>query len=428
MTDVDTAERSILGACLIAPTTATPVALADLDRALFANPRLGHLFDVIAAMYGTGTPIDPVTVASALAESPGPAQSMTALDLFALREATPTAANVGYYSRIVRDAAGKRHLDAVGTRTSQLARSDMPLTEAMTLARAEWDALKVDTAAAATTRTLREILDTADPDRDHDWLIPGILERMDRLVLTGAEGAGKSTLLRQVAILAAAGIHPMGGGTIDPLTVLVVDAENTERAWRRETRGLAAKAAHEGQRDPRDHIHLRTVDDMPRGRLNIGSEADLGAVHRLIDRHEPDLLLIGPLYKLIPGAITDDKDAAPLITALDSLRGRGLALLMEAHAGHAVGASGEREMRPRGSAALLGWPEYGFGLLPDRQALVSLPPNTPPTVFSLVRWRGDRDASSRWPRSLIRGGEWPWTDDHPHAVRQGSWSPARHGA
>ena len=57
-------------------------------------------------------------------------------------------------------------------------------------------------------------------------------------------------------------------------------------------------------------------------------------------------------------------DAAPLILALDAIRDRGLCLLMEAHAGHAKGANGTRDLRPRGSSALLGWPEFGFGLDP----------------------------------------------------------------
>ncbi|MBK0297059.1 hypothetical protein IAE22_34985, partial [Bacillus sp. S34] len=82
----------------------------------------------------------------------------------------------------------------------------------------------------------------------------------------------------------------------------------------------------------------------------------------------PDVLFIGPLYRLIPRAINSDDDAAPLLAALDTLRDRGLAMVIEAHAGHAVGHGGERDLRPRGSAALLGWPEFGLGLRQDKKA------------------------------------------------------------
>jgi replicative DNA helicase len=126
-------------------------------------------------------------------------------------------------------------------------------------------------------------------------------------------------------------------------------------------------------------------------------------VHRLIDKHEPDLMLIGPLYRLIPRAINSDDDAAPLLAALDTIRDRGIAMLIEAHAGHAANPKGERDMRPRGSAALMGWPEFGYGLRLNRKN---------PLHVDMVRWRGDRDARG-WPaklgRSNVEGGQrWPW--------------------
>ena len=57
-----------------------------------------------------------------------------------------------------------------------------------------------------TTPSLREFLDRDDPP--FDWVVPGLLERGDRLILTGAEGLGKSVLMRQLAVCAAAGVHP----------------------------------------------------------------------------------------------------------------------------------------------------------------------------------------------------------------------------
>jgi replicative DNA helicase len=128
-------------------------------------------------------------------------------------------------------------------------------------------------------------------------------------------------------------------------------------------------------------------------------DAHLGQVHRLIDEFEPDVLFVGPLYRLTSRAINSDDDAAPLLSALDTLRDRGVALVMEAHAGHAVSSGGDREMRPRGSAALMGWPEFGMGI---RQSKVD------PSTFDLVRWRGDRDQRN-WPRFMKRGGVWSWT-------------------
>ncbi len=76
-------------------------------------------------------------------------------------------------------------------------------------------------------------------------------------------------------------------------------------------------------------------------------------------------------------------------------------MLIEVHAGHARSTSGERELRPRGSSALLGWPEFGLGLRRDKDGFVNGRAH-----YSLVRWRGDRDARN-WPQ-LVRGQQWPW--------------------
>ena len=82
---------------------------------------------------------------------------------------------------------------------------------------------------------------------------------------------------------------------------------------------------------------------------------------------------------------------------------------MEAHAGHAQTAGGVRDLRPRGSAAIMGWPEFGFGIAMD-------PQDQTKTLANLVRWRGDRDQRA-WPEQFRRGGEWPWMDDNPYATQ-----------
>ena len=239
-------------------------------------------------------------------------------------------------------------------------------------------------------KTLREILDL---EFDDDWVIPGLLEKADRLILTGIEGGGKSYFLRQMAIMAASGLNPFTQEPINPVNVLVIDAENSERQWARTTRYLAGMAERAGARSPKDHVTVSAGF-----RIDLGVQSDVDQIHRLIDEHEPSILLIGPLYKLVSGEITTDDDAAPLIKTLDAFRERGIALLMEAHSGHAGKMS--KDLRPRGSSALLGWPEFGFGLLPDTDN---------DEFVDLVRWRGDREQRD-WPRGFRKGapGELPW--------------------
>lgn len=240
-------------------------------------------------------------------------------------------------------------------------------------------------------KSLGTILDMQFTD---DWVIPGLMERGDRLVITGVEGGGKSYFLRQLSIMSAAGVHPFNmGEAIDPCRVLVVDAENSERQWSRAARYVAGLAAKAGASDPRNQVTVAAGV-----RIDLRVSADVNQIHKLIDVHKPDVLQIGPLYKLVATEITTDNEAAPLIEVLDSFRERGVVLLMEAHAGNE--GKHAKTLRPRGSSALLGWPEFGFGLLPDEEN---------PEFVDLVRWRGDREKRD-WPTGFRRGfsGELPW--------------------
>lgn len=384
------AEESLLGALILNPQSTLRDTDGTVTSSDFSDPRLGAVFDGLATAASQGRPVDVVAVDSHFHE-----WGVSGLDAAAVwRWADPerVAPHRAYqYAQVVRQDAVKRRLHDMISVTSERLRAGEPALDVASGAVSELTGL-VDGASSGglRTKTLREVLAGED---QYDWIIPGLLERQDRLVVTGAEGAGKTTWVRQLALLSAAGIHPVTFERIDPVDVLVVDAENTERQWRRATRWIARSAAGEGVRDPADVVHLAAGH-----RIDITKGPHLSEIHRLIDVHKPDVLFIGPLYKLVAKAINSDDDAAPLIVALDSLRERGVALVMEAHAGHAIGASGFRDLRPRGSSALLGWPEFGLGLRPSVDA---------EGVVDVVRWRGDRDARS-WPKQMYRGQSWPW--------------------
>ena len=78
---------------------------------------------------------------------------------------------------------------------------------------------------------LYEFIGEVDPPEV--WVIPHLLERGDRLIWTGEEGLGKSMVSRQLAIGAAAGIHPFTDVLFEPQRVLFIDCENPVRKSRR---------------------------------------------------------------------------------------------------------------------------------------------------------------------------------------------------
>src|SRR5262245_37931775 len=76
--------------------------------------------EAILELYGRGEPADPVTVSDLLAKRGELARVGGAAYMHTLIASVPTAANAGYYARIVRERAILRRLVEVGTRIVQL--------------------------------------------------------------------------------------------------------------------------------------------------------------------------------------------------------------------------------------------------------------------------------------------------------------------
>lgn len=381
------AEKNLLGAIILNPKQYRTVAklVSDSD---FEDARHGDVFAGVGQMIAKGDPVDPVAVMNRWAD--WSIRGIEAHEVFDWADASVVPFLASEYAQAVRDASVRRQgRNVAATMAAAMNDSSLSPLDAVASAVTRLTELRAGAAGGMSPKTLAEILNGSDA---YDWIIPGLLERKDRLVLTGAEGAGKTTFVRQLAILAAAGIHPLTYQPIEPVSVLVVDAENTERQWRRATRPMVTAARRRGVVDPAHAVRI-----LAGYRIDITKGPHLSQIHELIDIHKPDVLFIGPLYKLVAKAINSDDDAAPLIVALDSLRERDIALVMEAHAGKSAGSDGERDLRPRGSAALLGWPEFGMGLRHTED----------PDEVQVVRWRGDRDARD-WPKRMRRGGEFPW--------------------
>lgn len=248
--------------------------------------------------------------------------------------------------------------------------------------------LRKAAAATAVVGVVREAhAFLAEPEPEYNWLVPGLLERGDRLILTGAEGMGKSTLLRQIGTQIAAGRHPFTDNAIPPARVVLVDLENSARHLRRKIRGLLDTAG-----DDLDDQHLYVV---PKAEgLDLSTPADVEWLHAVIAEARPDLLVIGPIYKMSNGDPTEETTAKPVAMVLDQIRaGFDCAIILEAHTPQAT-AGGKRPERPYGASLWLRWPEFGLFLAPDG---------------ALRHWRGARD-EREWPSSLERGrgGDWPW--------------------
>jgi 5S rRNA maturation endonuclease (ribonuclease M5) len=234
---------------------------------------------------------------------------------------------------------------------------------------------------------------------NYDWLIPGLLERRERVIVVASEGVGKTMLARQVAITTACGVQPFSFQRMPPITTLTVDLENPERIIRRSSRTIMNASKSLGFcLEPRAHLLIK-----PDG-LNLLDSADRLLLEANLEQIKPDLLILGPLYKafLDPGNKTSEAVTIEVVRYLDSIRMYfNCALWLEHHA--PLGESQtSRNLRPFGSAVWSRWPEFGLSLQPDPTAVGEY-------VYDVKHFRGERD-ERLWPLKMKRGksGKWPF--------------------
>lgn len=113
------AEQSVLGAMLLSKD-----AIADVVEVLregdFYRPAHQVVYGTVLDLYGRGEPVDAVTVAAELTRAGEIGRVGGAPYLHTLVSMVPTAANAGYYGRIVREKAILRRLVEAGTRIVQM--------------------------------------------------------------------------------------------------------------------------------------------------------------------------------------------------------------------------------------------------------------------------------------------------------------------
>jgi replicative DNA helicase len=113
------AEQCVLGGMMLSKDAISDV-LEVISASDHYRPAHQLVHEVILDLYGRGEPADAITVAAELTKRGDIAKVGGAPYLHTLIASVPTAANAGYYARIVRERAILRRLVEVGTRIVQL--------------------------------------------------------------------------------------------------------------------------------------------------------------------------------------------------------------------------------------------------------------------------------------------------------------------
>lgn len=406
------AERALLGLAMSGNADAV-AAFRTVGPDDWFYPRHLDLAATMRAMLTAGEVLDPNTVASKLLAC-GLASRITPTDVLTLFQQAYNPLAAPQLADRIRELAARRKLVHGLTKTLQRLESV--------------DESDAETEVRLATRELRQYCDDADAiasekDRpepmgllefmaqqdSHAWLVPGLIEHTERIILTGEEGGGKSVLCSQIGACIAGGLHPFTGDLQDNgagARVLVYDCENSAAQSRRRFRLITARVdeLREGYgQPPVDWSDRIRIEVQPKG-IDLLAGRDVARLEYAINAVQPDLVILGPLYKLHHRDPSDEPAARELTWILDGLRERyRCALLTEAHAGNGVDSSGKRNMRPIGSSLWRRWPEFGFGMRRSTRD----PGRGRAQIVDLVPWRGSREERA-WPDSLQFSIRLPW--------------------
>lgn len=202
------AEQATLGGMLLSPRSIRQVC--DIIRpGDFYRPAHQAIFDAILKVDGGNEPVDAISVNDELVRRGESPRVGGAPYLHTLTEAIPTAANAGYYAKIVSDRAVLRRLVEVGTTIASLGYSGEGDLEDL-VARAQQLTAEVetlqDTVGAGLIKmdqVYREVVDDQDAQDEEAPVIPPYADLREvipdakpgQVVIIGARPAvGKSVL------------------------------------------------------------------------------------------------------------------------------------------------------------------------------------------------------------------------------------------
>lgn len=385
----------------------------------FWNGQHGALAALLARMFTDEVRVDPVTVmARVVAEGlvgklPGPF-------LHTVVSGPGEHDGTLWYADQVREMAGRRRLREAAIRLSQQLEhgwavgDDLSVRGAMGEFRGAMDSLEASMVSPESQATAQPLAEFLDGPTEEDWLVPGLLERTERIILTGSEGLGKSVLCRQIGASMAGSVHPFSGAVLGRgdrgIRVTVVDCENSAVQCRRGFLSIVRqvdKVRGAAGLDPVDWKTQMCIDVRSEG-MDLLNTRDVAHLEHVVAATCPDLLILGPLYKIFDEDPSNERAVRRVAAVLDGLRARHrFALLIEAHPGKSEGADGARRMAPIGSSLWLRWPEYGFGI---RRAAGSRGRRA--ETVDVVSWRGSREERS-WPHKFRHDTKLPWRAVHP---------------
>ncbi|MBU6243239.1 MAG: replicative DNA helicase [Acidobacteria bacterium] len=318
------AEQGVLGGMLLSKDAIADVVEIIRDRD-FYRPAHELIYDAIVDLYGRGEPVDPVTVSAELTKRGDIARAGGAPYLHTLISSVPTAANAGYYAKIVRERAILRRLVEAGTKIVQLGYStegevddavDQAQAEvySVTERRANEDYVQLSSLIPAAFDEIEKISQGVTGEgvktgfKDLDSLTNG-LHPGNMIVLAARPAVGKSTLGLDIARYAS--IHK--GDTSVIFSLEMSRSEITMRMLSAEAR-VALNNIRAGTLNDEEWARLaRRMGEIAEAPLFIDDSSNLSLMEirakarRLKQRHNLKLIIIDYLQLMTSGKRVENR-------------------------------------------------------------------------------------------------------------------------
>lgn len=211
-----TAERAVLGSCLLRPAAFFELAgyLAPDD---FVSPSHVKIWEAMAAL---GDRLDVVTLAAELRRANGGLQFLDGGEVYlmALPDAVATAENATHYAKLVKSASAARRIVATCMVAADEASGEEGPEAALATLRTALDAIEAGTAPSATVR-LGDVQERVQVELEQRWEAPDTwlvrtgIDGLDRIiggfkpeqqvVVASNPGEGKSSFVWSTMIRAA---------------------------------------------------------------------------------------------------------------------------------------------------------------------------------------------------------------------------------
>lgn len=314
------AEQSVLGGMMLSKD-----AIADVYEGLkasdFYRPAHETIYAAILDLYSRGEPADAVTVSNELNRKGDLARVGGAPYLHTLIASVPTAANAGYYAKIVHEHAILRRLVEAGTRIVQLGYSTDggDVDDLVNSAQSEVYAV-TERRRSEDYRVLADIMDETvaeieqNANRDGEMIgVPTGFRELDKLmhglhpgqmiIIAARPAIGKSTLALDICRAASIKHHQAS-------VVFSLEMGRTELTMRllAAEAGIELQQLRRGIRDPRDWQRIAaTMSRLSDAPLFIDDSPNMSLIEirakcrRLKQKHDLKLMVVDYLQLMSSG-------------------------------------------------------------------------------------------------------------------------------